>query len=66
MKYVVIVVLIVAVGLVTAMIRTKIWNSHKEIVTSGKMTEKDFKKEVEQFCIYTPKPEETSKQTNDK
>ena len=66
MEYVIIAVLIIAVGLVTAMIRTKIWNSHKEIVTSGKMTEEDFRKEVEQFGIYTPKPEETSKQTEDK
>ena len=65
MKYVMIIVLIVAVGLATALIRTKIWNSHKKIVTSGEMTEEDFKKEVEQFGIYTPKPKESSKQTDD-
>ena len=62
LKYIIVAVLIIAVALVTALIRTKIWNDHKRIVTSGEMTEADYKKEVEQFGIYTPKP----KQNNDK
>ena len=65
MKYVIIIVIIIAVALITALIRTKIWNSHKEVVTSGKMTEEDYKKEVEQFGIYTPKPDEAKKPTED-
>ena len=57
-----IVLLGIAVVLVTALIRTRIWNYHKKKVTSGEMTEADYKKEVEQFGIYTPKP----KQNNEK
>ena len=52
----------IAVVLVTALIRTRIWNDHKKKVTSGEMTEADYNKEVEQFGIYTPKP----KQNNEK
>ena len=52
----------IAVVLVTALIRTRIWNDHKKKVTSGEMTEADYNKEVEQFGIYTPKP----KKNNDK
>ena len=51
-----IVLLGIAIALVTALIRTRIWNDHKRIVTSGEMTEADYNKEVEQFGIYTPKP----------
>lgn len=50
------IVLAVVAILVTALIRTKIWNEHKKIVTSGEMTEDDYQNEVEQFGIYTPDP----------
>ncbi len=59
--YLLIILLIIALGIVTVVIRTKIWNSHKKIVTSGEMTEEEYEKEVEQFGIYTPNPAKSEK-----
>ena len=59
--YILIILLIIAMGIATVIIRTRIWNSHKKIVTSGKMTEEEYNKEVEQFGIYTPKPTKADK-----
>ena len=56
------ILLAIVIILITALIRTRIWNGHKKIVASGEMTEADYNKEVEQFGIYTPKP----KKNNDK